>query len=1614
MLRRTEKLKTELIEDIINAGYAKIERAKMQEIEFFIRSFYSNIAADDILEERAETLFMAALSLWEFGEQRSTHKPKIRAYSPNYEKDGWDAPYSVIEIVNDDMPFLVDSVTAALNRESININLVIHPVVSLYRDNNIRKIKGNNTIVESYMQIRISEQNLPEKLKAIETLLEKILWDVRRAVEDWQNMRHKNKECREEIEKYCKNLSSQDSQEVNNFLMWLDENHFTYLGYRDYQCQDAKTKVHVNLKSGLGILRDPLFPIYKNQYQNPEETLEATFLINSSEFLLVTKADIRATVHRSSYLDVISIKKVDSNGHIIGLRQFVGLFTSVAYNQNSKLIPFLRSKVNYVLKRANFASNSHDGKALLHILETYPRDELFQASQDELYDIAMGILYLQERQRIALFVRRDLLDRFASCFVYVPRDRYDLYLAQRVQDILVSAFGGHVVAFYTHMTESTLCRIHIIVTLSDDKKEIDLDDVEKKLIEAGRSWVDRLKNVLIESYGDIKASSYIEQFSNSFPTSYKEKFTAQTAIVDIAYMEIAIKDNDIALNLYKSMEAGENYLGLKLYNAGTQIVLSDVLPMLENMGLKIESELFYEISPQGLGKKVWVHDFVVNSSAIKDLDIRKVREIFHEAFKKVWSEEMENDGFNRLTLSARLNWRQVTMLRAYCKYLRQITIPFSQSYMEETLAGYSALTIKLVELFESLFDPQKQDLRTKLLPEDIKNQIVKQLDTVSNLDQDRILRRYLNVINATLRTNYYQKTSDGYYKSYVSFKLNSSAIDELPLPHPMVEVFVYSPRVEAIHLRGGKVARGGVRWSDRREDFRTEILGLMKAQMVKNSVIVPVGSKGGFIVKKPPLTNDRNAYIAEGIECYKIMVRGLLDITDNLSAEKVHPPVQVIRHDDDDPYLVVAADKGTATFSDIANSLSRNYGFWLDDAFASGGSAGYDHKKMGITAKGVWETVKRHFREMGRDIQSQDFTCIGVGDMSGDVFGNGMLLSKHTRLLAAFNHLHIFIDPNPDAEKSWKERERLFNLPGSSWTDYQQDLISAGGGIFDRKAKSIKLTPEIKLFLGVDVDQLTPNAIIKILLCHSVDLLFFGGIGTYIKASSETHGEVGDKANDFVRVDSLNLQCKVIGEGANLGITQNGRIEFALKGGKINTDALDNSAGVDCSDHEVNIKILLNKIVRSGQMTLEQRDHLLASMTDEVAQLVLRDNYLQSQALSIVHSLGYHQLDQQSRFIKNLEKLGKLDRALEFLPSDEVIKQRRANQQGLTRPELAVLLAYAKMTLYAELLPSDLPDEPQLTEDLINYFPKVLGDLYDKEIMQHQLKREIIATAVTNSLVNRVGPTFVFVMNERTGMSAPDIARAYAMTRTVFELRKLWASIESLDNKIETSKQIEMFNTINVLAETATIWFLKHELHSLDVTEHIASYGVGVKYLSSHLMELLQEKDKQLLLEKIEQASSYGISDELNYSIQSLAFLAPSLDIVRISQITSKPVHLVAKIYFLMGEYFSLDWLRQAADNINKDNHWDRMAVTAILDDFNSHQNELTIAFLNRNLDLNKEDMLQAIKDWVQSSQSFIIRTENLLSEMRQAKTPFDLARLAVANRQIRSFIENHIHMRHE
>jgi len=1605
-----QEMKAEKLSKVLEMIDNRLEKKLAADIHLFVEKLYERLAADDVLSIQQENLYGSAISLHKFAATRKAGKAKVRCFSPTLEEHGWRTSHTVIEIVNDDMPFLVDSVTAALSQRGINVHMVIHPVLFVERDNNGRQVKFHPAatkgkqkgILESFMHFEVDEQSDPEILAEIEKEILGVLDDVRASVTDWRTILSQVGTIVKKLKSNPPPLDSEEVDEGSALLEWMANDHFTFLGFREYTFTDqgaSKTENWEPVKdSGLGILRNPQRRIMTGKAEMSPEVSE---FLHRPELIIVTKANARSTVHRAVILDYVGVKKFDSKGKVIGEYRFTGLFTSAAYNRIPRDIPYLRRKVAKTLEKSGFTKSSHDEKALAHVLETYPRDELFQISVDELYEISARILTLQERPRIAVFLRRDRFERFVSALVFVPREKFNTDLRRKFGSILAEMHKGEITAHYSQVGDDAMARIHFIIGLkAGNKTEVDEVVLENRLVSAAREWVDDLSDVLLERWGEEKALRLDARYGEAFPVGYRARFNAHLALRDIEKLEEVCSSKQVGLNLYRWVEDPDCKVRFKIYSPNEPLPLSDCLPMIENMGLKVLSENPYLVKHASMSTQVWIHDFELIEPSGLELDLHQIKVKFEETFLRVWQGTTESDSFNRLVMLAGLSWSSVAVLRAYAKYLRQAGITFSQTYMANTLGVNTTITRLLVELFDIRFNPEFKSDRDAAF-ESVHDQIIQALDEVVSLDDDRILRRYLNLIKHTLRTNFYQKGVGGTEKSYFSFKLDSQKIADLPLPRPHVEIFVYSPRVEGVHLRGGTVARGGLRWSDRREDFRTEVLGLMKAQMVKNTVIVPVGSKGGFYPKRLPIGGTREEFQAEGIACYKIFISGLLDLTDNLVGGKVVPPTDVVRHDSDDPYLVVAADKGTATFSDIANEVAISYGFWLGDAFASGGAAGYDHKKMAITARGAWESVKRHFRETGKNIQEQDFTVAGIGDMSGDVFGNGMLLSKHIQLVAAFDHRNIFLDPSPDAAKSFVERERIFKLPRSSWEDYDTKLISKGGGIFDRKAKSIALTPEVKSLLGLKDAKLTPNELISAILKAEVELLWFGGIGTYVKSSSEGHTAAGDRANDAIRINGSEIRAKVVGEGGNLGATQKGRIEYSLNDGRLNTDAIDNSAGVDCSDHEVNIKILLRAVLDDGEMTDKQRDRLLADMTDDVAEHVLKDNYLQTQALSVAQRQSIANFAEQTRFMRALEKQGRLHRTVEDLPNEEELENRLSANQGLARPEMCVLLAYAKMTLYTDILETKLPDDPFFDAWLRDYFPPKLRKKYAEYISNHRLRREIITTVIVNSLINRAGITFVMQMVEELGVGVDDVARAYALVVEVFDLQKLWDEIESLDNVVDTEVQGRMIDATQMLLRRATLWCLRHLPTPIDITFQLSELAPAMHDLENELEGLLSDIGRHSFLNRMKYFTGMNVPEGLARRVASLSPLRSSLDVVQVGRVSNRPIPEVGEVYYAVGADLNLDWLRFAAEAIEPENHWERLAVTAIVDDLYGQQRALTNAVFGH---ANNYKGRAALDHWENTHRNPISRSKALIEEFKAGGT-VDVSKLAFANRQFRSMI---------
>jgi glutamate dehydrogenase len=1379
-------------------------------------------------------------------------------------------------------------------------------------------------------------------------------------------------------------------------LSWLNANHFTFLGYREYDVVNDQSGVQFKVRpgSGLGILRAD---------QDPPGTFHAVPLPNvEPELMIITKDNQKSRVHRPTYLDYIAFRIFDTEHRVIGERRFLGLFSSSAYSESVSRVPVLRQKAAAVIARSGYSEASHGGKAITDVLETYPRDEFFQTPVPELGAIVEKVAHLKERRQVRMFVRRDPYGRYLSCLIYLPRDRYTTAVRRRMEDILTRALGGASVEYTARVTESVLARLHLVVRMPVGKAmgEVDVRSLERELTLSTRSWEDEFADLIV----GMDEADRLVSLVGGLPEGYKEDYTPRQAAQDLSALLTLEDVHDMSMAMYvPDRTDDEAELRLKIFRLEASLSLSRIMPHLSLLGVDVIDERPYELT-MGKDQRAFVYDFGVRvpggADAVRARWTPEARQRFIGAFSASYIGDSESDGFNALVMGADLDWRDVSVLRSIGRYLRQVGFTYSQTYFARALSSNVDIARQLIQLFRTRFDPRTGlDAKARATAtNELGDKIKKALNDVASLDHDRILRSFLAVMQAMIRTNFYVPG-----RHAIAMKLLPRQIPDLPEPRPEFEVFIYSPRMEGVHLRYGRVARGGVRWSDRAEDFRTEVLGLVKAQMVKNTVIVPVGAKGGFYCKQLPDPREREAWLAEGLACYQLFVSSLLDVTDNIVDGVVVSPADVVRYDADDPYLVVAADKGTATFSDVANKLSVDSRFWLGDAFASGGSSGYDHKAMGITARGAWESVRRHFREMGVDPQSTDFTCVGIGDMSGDVFGNGMLLSKHIQLVAAFDHRHVFIDPRPDPARSWEERARLFALTRSSWADYDPALISEGGGVFPRTLKSVVITQQMRAALAIDksVEALTPAELIRACLRAPVDLLWNGGVGTYVKAITETNDDVGDKANDGLRVDGCELRTKCVAEGGNLGFTQLGRVEYAERGGRINTDFIDNSAGVDTSDHEVNIKILLIGEENAGRLSQADRDELLASMTDEVAELVLKDNYDQNLALAnaVYHSVsmvGVHE-----DWMERLESQGLLDREVEHLPSTDAVEARRSNHKGLTSPELATLLAYTKIVLEDEILASDLPDDPYLLDRLITYFPSAMQQRYADQMPKHRLYREIITTVEVNEFVNESGITCFHRLSSETGARASDVIRAQIAARVLFGATDLDKAIAALDHRISAQMQTALRMEVRTLVERATRWLINNRRHPIDIGASVAQFFDGVRTVQQALTTILTGRDKEALEQRLKGYQASGVPDELATGIAALPLAYAALTIGQTASQSGVDVLKVAELHFTLGQRLGLDRLLARIIELPREDRWQTMARAALRDDLHTVHAQLTAEVLNTNGAATKSAR-DVVLGW-EKSNAAVHESVKTLRTVTSGRT--DLARMSVGLRVVRRLL---------
>jgi glutamate dehydrogenase len=1584
------------LDAVCDAG-APLELGLKVDRRAFLQQYYAQAELDELAQD-PRRLAAGAFGHLALARKRERGTAKVRVFNPTQQRDGFTSKHTIIETVNDDMPFLVDSLSMTLTSMGRAIHSTIHPLLPIERSAKgellaVCAAGGDVTTTESFIHLEIVRETDTEILAGIESALRSTLRDVRVAVEDWAKMLDNLRSATAQL-RATPGLPPDLQAESVALLEWLARDHFTLLGYREYELIRGRSvdTLRTRPRTGLGLLRgEP-----SKEAAAVELSGRAREEARSSNPLVITKSNKRSTVHRPALLDHIGVKVFDDRGRPVAERRFLGLFTSAAYSQNPRTIPLLKFKIRRVLEESGLDLHSHRGKTLQHVLDTLPRDDLFQASPEELSTIGYRVLGLQERHRVKLFCRRETFGRYYSCLVYLPRDQYSARAQRAIESILLTGLDGTAVESELTMSESALARLTVTVRATPGRAtDPDMAALQSQVENAVRTWHDRLREALLAQLPEDRALKLLRNFGEHFSLAYQEDADASRASDDIQQVALVHEGaSDLRVSLARSRVDRPERLRLTTFKRDEPIQLYVALPILENFGFKVVSERVYPV--RLATNPVWVQDFELETADQRALDPATLDERFRECFALVLRGQVENDGFNGFVVSAGFDWRESVLLRALCKYVSQTRIPYSQAYMQEVLGRYPRYARALVDRFASLFEVDlAADGRDELLAT-AEPLLKSELDRTASLDDDRTLRAFGSVVNAVLRTNYYQRDDAGRPKSYISFKLDPTAVPELPKPRPMFEIFVYSQHVEGVHLRASRIARGGLRWSDRREDYRTEVLGLMKAQQVKNTVIVPNGAKGGFVCKALP-SGDRQAIQREVVACYQTFIRGLLDVTDNIVGGRVRPPGRALRRDADDPYLVVAADKGTAAFSDIANAVAAEYRFWLGDAFASGGSAGYDHKKIAITARGAWEAVKRHFREIGIDPRKQDFTVIGIGDMSGDVFGNGMLLSPHIKLVAAFNHQHIFIDPDPDPAASLVERRRLFDLPRSTWDDYDRRTMSTGGGVYSRSSKSIELTGEAQALLDLSATAVSPPELIRAILAARVDLLWNGGIGTYVKAGAESHGEAGDPANDAVRVNAAELRCRVVGEGGNLGLTQRGRIEYALRGGRLNTDFIDNSGGVDSSDREVNIKILLEEAIRRKQLPRGKRNALLAAMTKEVVALVLGSNYAQTQALSMMDSRAAERLGEHARLIKVLEAQGLLDRALEFLPTEDQIEERRASGTGLARPELAIILSYSKIELIDSLVRTGIPEDRFLASELEAYFPRALSTRFGPLLRKHPLAREIIAMLVGGSIINRMGPFFVLRAEEETGADVAQVARAYAVVREVFGVRKLWREIEALDYSVAAKVQYDSIFQISRMVRRAVYWLLQNYEQELDIESVVKRFKPGAQQALAALPVLVSGRSAERFQQAGRDFEGAGLPAGCARHIASLGLMTQMFDIIELALEFRLAVPEIGRLYFALAKELRLDLVREQLEALKVDGRWRAMARAALLETLAQEQRALLRSALSGRRGRKPDEALAA---WLKRHQARIARAQRALDDMHMAGS-MDFATLSVALKEV-------------
>ena len=1591
------------IEQKVSENYPQEALAQMVP---FTRRLFNLMPEEEYVNTPLNDLSGFVGNVWNFFQNYDGNGPKIRVFNPTLEEDGWLSAHSVVYILQKDMPFLVDSLRIDLNNRNLNIHVnksiivdvqrdADHNLVNSSYDSDNDTLSGDGVGREALMIFLIDLHSSNDELQSVHDSLVDVLEDVTTVVNDFKPMLGRVEGLIEEMSQVKCDVPVEERNDTIELLKWLHSGYYTFLGCSEYQLD---TVDGTQIMSELSDRRLGLFQRHGISQTRAElESLNPGVkgFYEQNKLFGFTLSSVRSRVHRNIHADYIIVKRFNKKGEAIGEVRLLGMFTSPVYTMSPTLIPLLRNKVQRVFQRSGLPPDSHDGKALLQLLYVHPRDELFQSTDEELYNTIIGVWQVNERRKVRFFMRNDAYGRFVNCMIYIPRDLYNTNVRQRVEKMLGEELGATEREFYTFLSESVLARIQFIFRVDNDRyKSLDPAVLEQRIIQITRNWNDELKGAVLDHWGEDEGQRLCRKYGNGFSVSYQEGFDPRAAVKDIELIESLDDSSQIAMSFYQPPAAAKDLMRFKVLHCDTPLELSAMVPLLENLGFRVQGEHPYQIQRSD-GSCVFLSDFTLKFRLNVDVDVPSVRNNFQEAFRATWKGEADNDFFNRLVIGARLDWRSVAMLRMYGKYTKQLGFSLGQRFIADTLAKHLDIARNLVALFKSYFDPRHiEEGRAERLIE----KVSAQLDEVSNLNEDKVLRTYLNLINATLRTNFFQCDAAGNHKPYISIKLATRTLAEAPRPRPEFEIYVYSPRMEGVHLRGGKVARGGLRWSDRMEDYRTEVLGLVKAQQVKNAVIVPTGSKGCFVAKNLHQTNGRDEFMAEGIACYQTFIRGLLDVTDNIVSGDIVPPKDVVRRDDDDPYLVVAADKGTATFSDIANAISDEYGHWLGDAFASGGSNGYDHKGMGITARGAWVAVQRHFREIGLNVQQDELTVIGIGDMAGDVFGNGMLLSDKIRLKVAFNHLHIFIDPNPDAAATFPERQRLFDTPRSSWTDFNVELISKGGGIFERSAKSIPLTMEIKESFGIEADELPPTELIHELLKSKVDLIWNGGIGTYVKAGDESHEEVGDRANDNLRVDGKELNCRVFGEGGNLGLTHRGRIEFCQNGGACNTDFIDNAGGVDCSDHEVNIKILLNELVASEDLTIKQRNMLLEDMTDDVSDLVLENNYNQTQAISVAEFHCASNLAEYWRFITTLENKGRLDRALEFLPGDEELGERDGRGQGLVRPELSTLISYAKVELKEALVESNVADNAYMAKSVETLFPKRMRDDYLEQIHQHSLRKEIIATQLANELINSMGLTFYMRQVESTGANAGEVLKAYTIVRDIFGFKEVWKDLEALDYNVASALQVELLTVYMRLGRRATRWVLRNWRGALDPAKLVPQLQPQIQAATAVLPSIMVGEHKEKWHDLFNNLRAQGVSEKAAVLAASANSFYFALGVAETALNTDLSVEYVLELYHLMGNQLSLDWFGDQIVLLRPENRWKDFARESFVDELEAHRRSLTLAVLKEYGQ--QGDIAGILNDWNGKHKQLVDRWLETVQELRSTTTQ-DFAMYSVALREL-------------